>query len=298
MFQLVKTLSKKLYQRIPAILRIRTLFRSFCPPVLYKIIKAKVYSDSRHVFEGMYDSEDSLKEDVLLYENQAAIDRHAIVAKEKIALMRDQITLPKADSISHIHNLFPLLVSVVAHKNGNVSVIDIGGKFGVSYLRCRSLMCNLHITYHIVDTPPVIKIGQDFYRNDKHIQFHKTVPQLDHVDIVYVSATLQYFSDCESLLAQLVALRPKYIFLVNHLMGTAPTYLTVQVKMDYKKNIYWVHNLERLIQFLKHSGYESIYLSPNYQPEIHFDNFKEEYKVKDSCNLLFARAPGNKSKSG
>ena len=72
-------------------------------------------------------------------------------------------------------------------------------------------------------------------------------------------------------------------------MGEHPTFATVQVNMSGRHMAYWIFQIYEIISLFEKNGYSLIYKSPNYQPFHHFNNFPVEYRVKNSCNLLFKK---------
>ena len=72
----------------------------------------------------------------------------------------------------------------------------------------------------------------------------------------------------------------------DYFIGKAETYATKQVNIPNLAIPFWVFNLNEIISITSSKGYELVFKSTNYQKQ-HIFNIPEEYKVEDTCNLLF-----------
>lgn len=146
-----------------------------------------------------------------------------------------------------------------------------------------------------MDLPETLRIGQDIFRdvvlpNGSKIHFFEHVDNLEKVDVAYFGSSLEYVEDIAPILASVLQMDPELILVTDTFAGRQPSFVTLQVNMTGRKMAYRIFQLEELIGWFKDVGYEIIYKSVNYQPTHSFDNFPEEYRVRDSCNFLFKKS--------
>ena len=79
------------------------------------------------------------------------------------------------------------------------------------------------------------------------------------------------------------------MLIADNFMGAHKTYITAQVNMPGRRMPYRIFEMAEIINIFKENGYRLIYKSANYQPFHNFDDLPEEFRVSDSCNLLFTK---------
>lgn len=213
---------------------------------------------------------------------------------------RKMIDLLKEDkssifSLRNVEPFLPVVVALIDNGKKDIKILDFGGNLGITYSQLRSSAISRKIEYHIVENHRVCEEGKKLFSLDKSIQFHDSLPEnLGYVDIVHIHSVLQYVQDWKSKIKQLMAYRPKYFLLVNLSAGNIPTYATVQNYYDSKLP-YWFLNINEVIDIFRAEGFELLFKSTYHatilgrEQEIPQDNFPEEYRLGNACNLLFRR---------
>lgn len=262
------------------------------PPLLWGALRG-VFSGAHRgnrVFEGVYENLEQVA--ATGYDNDASLNEIYNETTRKLSRYLDKYETPETSPLSPISNLLPLLVTVAGNEKTRLSVLDYGGGMGTSYIDClQSLQeSDIKLDYHIVDLKSTIEYGRKLFKDDSHIEFYDDIPlNIGSVDVIYLGSVLQYINEYKTLIYNLLQLSPAYVFITDNFMGCERTYATTQVNMKDRKMAYWIFQLQEIKDIFKQNGYRNIYQSFNYQPYHHFDNFPENNRVSDSCNLLFCR---------
>lgn len=225
------------------------------------------------------------------YDNKSFLAENLESALEKLKESRTGAFLPDATIENPIRNLLPLLVAARLRDRGRVTVLDFGGGLGVSYIdRLSFLPQDADIRFHVVDTKATCDAARDLFAGDARIAFHASLPDgIGDVDIVHLGTSLEYVEDYRKVIADLAALAPLYVFVVDTFMCRCPTFATQQVNMIGKGIPYWIFDYNEVIRLFAGLGYNLVYKSSNYQPYHDLSNFPAECGMRDSFNLLFSR---------
>jgi putative methyltransferase (TIGR04325 family) len=270
-------------------IKVALRLKPLIPPLLWMFFR-KVVSDnnSNKVFDGIYDSLNDVPESN--YNNADSLDEMFNETSNNLQLYKDSISWP-SNGLSPISNLLPLVIALASDEK-KIIVLDFGGGMGDSYLNSLSALkgSNIDVEFHIIDLETTIEFGMKIFPKDMGIHFHASVEDVTPaVDIIYIGSTLQYVNDYQTLIQKFVKLSPKYIFFTDNFMGEVETFATTQVNMKDRQIAYWIFKLSEIIDLMAKNGYKKIYMTKNHQPFHNFDNFLDEYKVDDTCNLLFSR---------
>ena len=128
--------------------------------------------DELSMITGTYDNSEWIKKQILRVEN---------FEKEKeISILRNSLLI---DSVNKI-------------KNENVSILDYGGGFGLSYMPLAYSTQKI-LKYHIVEVPGVSVAASEFYSSNSDIFFHSSFSNIEKIDydIAYIRTSLQYAKD-------------------------------------------------------------------------------------------------------
>lgn len=188
-------------------------------------------------------------------------------------------------------SLLPFLVSVVAHKNNQVRILDFGGGAGVDYLYLKTAVSGTRdMEFHVVESEKNCQRGRLIHGNDPQIIFHRSLPErISAFDIVHMDSVLQYIEDYPSLLKTLCGYRPEYFLFVRLSAGKIPTYVAKQVNVPGISCPYRFINIDDLIRVMNKCGYALVFKSAG-DREHRQGNFPLEYRVGRACNLLFIRS--------
>lgn len=270
--------------------KISFVARQLLPPIIFSLL---LRSPRRFPFEGIYSSFEGVSS-AGDYESDASL----VELQNEADLLLEQLT--SRESLAHAHvrslvtNLFPLLLATAIKKEQRVRVVDFGGGAGSTFLDCLLALPDAKLDYYVVDLLKTLRLGQKIFGNanilnDSTIHFVEHISQVKKADIAYLGSSLQYVDDVANTLFELSNIGPDFVFMTDTFAGDHHAFVTLQVNMAARKMTYRIFQLDELIGWFKDVGYEVIYKSANYQPMHSFDNFPEEFRVKDSCNLLFRK---------
>jgi putative methyltransferase (TIGR04325 family) len=105
---------------------------------------------------------------------------------------------------------------------------------------------------------------------------------------------MQYVEDWKGILQKFAEYNPSYILLADLPAGKIPTYATVQNHYEAKIP-YWFFNVDEVIETMSIEDYKLILKTKcidkrlGIEQSLLQDNFPKEYRVGDTCNLLFVR---------
>jgi putative methyltransferase (TIGR04325 family) len=259
---------------------IKEIVKLFLPPIFFKY---------RRVFNGIYDDFNDIP-NLTSYDSTESLDNIYNETVKKLRSCKSRKMLPDAHPRSQISNLLPLIISLQKNKR-EVCVLDYGGGMGTSYIDCIRSIDVSNIKYYVYDLKESIGLGKKIFPQGSNIKFVNNIKSIENVDIIYLGSLLQYIADYKKLLNELINKSPKYIFITDNFMGNI-RYATAQTNMKGRRLGNWIFELKEVIQVFRDNDFNLIYKSVNYQPFINFNNFPEQYRVIDSCNLLFSRETG------
>jgi len=249
-----------------------------------------------NIWEGIYDRFDQCPAHGMGYESDRWVRQETERMQNLLQATKNEKTLPSV--ATNRTDLLPLLaVTTAANSTRNkVTILDVGGGLGSTYISVTAVCGNPKIIdYHIVESKNICLAGKTWFENDNQVHFYDHLPEdIQAVDIVYLSSSIQYIEDWKGLLKESTGYDPLYIILADVPAGDIPTYATVQNYYE-SKIPYWFFNINDIISVMSSIQYEllfrsfcaGVYLGKE-QP-MPQANFPVEYRVGDSCNLLFNR---------
>ena len=268
------------------------------PPVIiniYRGVKGNIPQNrTQNTFDGIYSHFTEIP-DVTDYETWSSLNEAYSQTVQKLKEYESGGIMSKSHICSQIDNLLPLLIASIRYE-GKLSILDYGGGSGSTYINCLMSIDTPNLSYYVHDLPDTMSLGRRILSRmgDKKydIRFIDDLSDIDKINIVYLGSVLQYISDYRLVLQSIMGKNPEYILITDNFMGQNATYATVQVNMPGRRMAYWIFQLDEIIKLLSENGYKLAYKSVNHQPFHHFNNFPEEYRIKDSCNLLFRKLAG------
>ena len=272
---------------------IKRTARLLLPPIFIGIGRGvretRAQNEAQNTFEGIYCNFSEIT-DITNYNSEASLKEIYDQTVDQLKEYESGYALPSSHDRSQITNLLPLLMASM-HIDGKMSLLDYGGGAGRTFIDCLKSVDATNLHYYVYDLPETIRLGRELFSDlasEKHnIEFIDDLSVIDRIDIVYLGSVLQYLPDYKTVLLSVIHKQPKYFLITDNFMGKHPTFATVQVNMPGRRMAYWIFQMEEIVLLFRNNGYELVYKSMNYQPFHHFNNFPEEYRVKDSCNLLF-----------
>jgi putative methyltransferase (TIGR04325 family) len=242
-----------------------------------------------NVWEGIYSHYRDVPATGEGFDGEVWVERTAAYTKRILDLSKSHRTV--STEVVNEHLLLPLLVSLICKQaKETVKILDFGGGMGVTFIHlARSLTACPSFKYYVVERERVCEEGSRLLQHDERINFCPELPaELPDLDVVYISSALQYIEDYKSILKALSAYQPKYFLFTKLSAGDFPTYATAQKNVQGSVVAYWFININEVVEIMSEYGYSLLYksaLEQTYDQE----NFPEEYRMGQTCNLLFSR---------
>lgn len=186
-----------------------------------------------------------------------------------------------------------LIDEVEKIEKDTVSVLDLGGGFGLSYHPLR-ISTSKKINYNIVEVPRVVDSAASFYEGHRELFFYEKLSSFQNqVDLCYIRTSLQYFKDWKTTLEELCEKEPSRIVLCDTAAGPISTFLTYQYWGD-EKIPYWFINSEELIEVIESKGYTCTQkdISQDITNNKSFEGLKkypEKNRIKTLLNFVFEK---------
>jgi putative methyltransferase (TIGR04325 family) len=163
--------------------------------------------------------------------NDLAVAR-VVCAKTGIYRDRLQAHTPIVCDLQAIRTWMALSLSQVTQAK-TFHVIDVGGACGAHYFLAQAwLGTRVDLRWHVVERPAVVALATGVLA-DEHLSFYDTLEaackDLDHIDLMFSSGTLQYMPNPYATLKQLMSYGASSLFLTRlGLSPVAETLVTVQ----------------------------------------------------------------------
>ncbi len=249
-----------------------------------------------NIWEGIYNSFKECPKCGKGFEGETWVSQSLDRTNKLLDAVKENKTISSV--VAYRTSLLPFLTALVLEKSENkkVSILDFGGGLGFTYIPviygCAE---EQSIDYHIVDSKNTCIMGKRIFKNDKRIHFYTSLPQkMLTLDIIHLGSSLQYIEDWKDLINSLAEYRPQYFLFTDLIAGDIPTYVTAQ--NYYKSKIpCWFFNINDIIKIMSSVNFKLLFKSSytgNFlgkEQEMPQDNFPEEYRLRNSCNLLFSR---------
>jgi len=217
---------------------------------------------------------------------------------ERINKLKAAIKESPLSAVGYRTSLLPLLIALMAEnsKENKVNVLDFGGGLGSTYLLVNSgCIKQGDMSFCIVESEEICRRGREVFKDDDKICFSNCLPKdVRSFDIIHLGSSIQYIEDWRGLMKEFAIYKPGYILLADVPAGKIPTYASVQNYYG-SKIPYWFFNTNDIIDTMASAGYtlmfESVCIDKRLGKEqpLPQDNFPQEYRVGDACNLLFVR---------
>ena len=247
------------------------------------------------IWEGVYSSFSEVPVTGPGFDGEAWVNN----SLNKIRTLREDAekNTPLPPPSNYREGLLPLLAALVYSEQKELRILDFGGGIGFTYYQTLyALPRTRGLEYHIVEQETVCQAGREFFIQEAdRLFFHVALEEVRGTfDIVHIGSALHYVKEWRTLLANLCALSPKYLLLVDVLTGNITTFATAQ--HYYNSRIpTWFLNIAELLEEVNSLGYDLTYKSKFHstifgaEQSIPMGNFDHKYRIDQTCNLLFLR---------
>ena len=213
-----------------------------------------------------------------LYKNKILSEKHKLKKNNfitKIKNLWNQYTR-KISKSGYLDKL-NITTAQILKEEKIVKILDIGGGYGDNFYKFKRFnQGNLtRIKYFILEKNfYLIKIGMEFYSNQKNLHFTKKIPSVSF-SIICIIGTLQYIENFSTLFKNLKFKKKSHIYISRTIFSNSKyNYFSIQrvfskERVEQKVLIY---SLKSFISFLKNYGFELEFIRKN---QLLNDKFKE-----------------------
>ena len=268
-------------------IKLKYASRKLLPLFILKLIRCwRVSNKSVSTFEGVFDS---FHEVIYSYGSQPlyATQTSRLESIKNVSnLMELNSTIVPNWSSQRFNFISTFVSSLVIDK---VSILDVGGGFGETYLYLRK-SCSKKYDYRILELEPTVELLKKTFKDFSELTCHVSLDSVSFKpEIVYFGSSLQYFSDYKSILLDAISYSPQFIIVSDTPMGNIESFVCAQVNMPETVIPCWVFNYEEILFTLQVAGYKLIYQSLSYYPMHNFDSYPIRYQQVFFNNLIFKK---------
>lgn len=242
-----------------------------------------------NVWDGVYASFADVPVEGAVFEQDIWKSKVLDRANNLIQQSKDNGSIPSA-AITHDYVL-PHVVATLS----NVRVLDFGGGLGTSYIPLASMLPNHQIEkFVVVENDELCRMGADFFKEARAIQFVNSIPENEPFDVVHVGSSLHYVEDWKGTLTKFALSGAQYMIFADLPAGSNKTFVTAQRFHGSRIPVrFW--NLGEFVQAMAELGYDLSFQS-NYRgyyldkvSTSMFENFEPDYRLSGFCQLIFKK---------
>lgn len=270
----------------------KTLIKSLTPPILWNFIRKKVTTEVKNTtYEGIYSSFqevlDNFTQSSTEYNSPESAEQSYHKAKLRFSQLKSETT-PNLSWENSRLNLFPAFLATQVRLTP-LSILDIGGGLGVSYVDLKSSCPNIKVDYTIYELPEVAKQGEQLSKEINDLKFVSDLPQYNRLDCVLFGSSLQYFENYAQVIDKVCSNNPDYVVLTDHPMGYFNSFICAQVNMKDRVIPRFVFNIDEIVSLFNKNKYKLILKSLNFYPFHNFENYTGPESTAQHYNLIFKK---------
>ena len=272
--------------------KIKTLIKGLLPPVLWDAVRGMAVDVKPSVtYEGTFKTFDEVRRhypSTTNYHSAASETEEFELAAGKLqrfqngGIPEEGVTLPRL-------NFLPTLLSM--HPGQSVSVLDVGGGLGVSFIDLMFSLPGKPVLVTVMELPETAARGRGLFRDHKGLSFIDTFPGPGaKFDVIYFGSSLQYFEDYRGILGQAMDLNPGLVVIADTTMGEGATFVAAQVNMAHRVIPRMVFNLPEVVGMFVSNGFGLLHKSVNPEGAHNFSNYAPPVSGTRHWNLVFRRS--------
>lgn len=127
----------------------------------------------------------------------------------------------------NIHISFAYVLSLAAHMQKRISVLDYGGALGHYYLIAKATLPHIEIDYHVKEVPMMAEAGRQL--NPEVQWFDDDSFLANSYDVVMMNGSTPYLPDWKEQLGRITQSVAQYFFITRQaVVQNSPTYVAIQ----------------------------------------------------------------------
>jgi putative methyltransferase (TIGR04325 family) len=153
---------------------------------------------------------------------------HAVQSTKPLGVYHEAADISSENPVAHNFVLaFAYVLARAATGRSSLSVLDWGGGIGHYAVIARATLPEVSIDYTVLDLPSLCAAGQTVL-SDVHFTSDAEECLSRRYDLIFVSGSLQYAADWQSLLKRFAASAERWIFLSRTPIARGPSFVVVQ----------------------------------------------------------------------
>jgi putative methyltransferase (TIGR04325 family) len=273
--------------------QIKTLIKGITPPLLWDAVRGIAVDVKLPVtYEGAFKTFDKVRrhhpETTNYHTADSEAEEYKLAADKLAHFMSGHIPDEEDESLPRL-NFLPTLLSL--HGAETVSVLDVGGGLGVSFIDLMFSLPGKPVSMTVMELPETVARGRELFRDCKDISFIDAFPSpAAKFDVIYFGSSLQYFEDYRGILEQAMNLRPGLVAIADTTMGEGATFVAAQVNIANRVIPRMVFNRTELATVFSEGGYALLHKSVNPKGARNFSNYAPPISGTRHWNLVFRRS--------
>jgi putative methyltransferase (TIGR04325 family) len=256
---------------------IKQFLRKMFGMKFWTLLRYIVYKDSRRAFIGKF-------------KNYKLALNKSNTGKEYLNDALDETIYQKLiDSKSLIiedyQYIFSTLISLFSEKE--ISILEVGGGHNPIFSYIKKILSKekfQKINFNVLERKSVCKLIK---HKEKNLKYIYSLEKIKKINYCFFTASAQYITDFETLINNIVKLKPKYFGLLKIFSYKGRNdFYSVQTNMRPSQFPIKIFSINKLINLFNIYNYKIVFIDEVYANQIYRLNFKEKiFKT----NLVFRR---------
>lgn len=199
---------------------IKQWYQEMMPPILQKQIR-NIFLKKKGYFSGPYTTWSHALRETKGYQDEQILEKVKAatlqVRNNNHLFMRDGVIFREPQ---YSFAMLAALLKIAIENKGKLSVLDFGGALGTSYYQFKRFCdVNIDLQWNVVEQPSYTECGNKLFKNDE-LSFYSHLQDIPKtIDVILMSASLQYIEAPYSLLDNLSKLDIPYMIIDRLLLS-------------------------------------------------------------------------------
>lgn len=271
--------------------KIKMLIKGLIPPVLWDALRSRiVHTRSAVTYEGQFRTFEEVRlhyPEFTNYHSAASELQEVECARKKLKCFEEKKWPEDSPALSRL-NFLPCLLTLF--QSNTISVLDIGGGYGETFLSLKGALPGRHVRVTVVELPATVECAAEVFCDDPDIRFVERIPEGgEKFDAIHFGSSLQYFENYREILDRVIALDPGLLVISDTTMGEAETFVAAQVNMAGRAIPRLVFNRAEVTGHIVSQGLGLLHVSANFSGGLDFSNYEHPISATAHWNMVFGR---------
>ena len=254
----------------------------------------------KYLFEGVYKNSEEASKNL---KNNSFFNLN-LYKKNQIKIIKlcnQNFFIKKNIPVFYKQHTQYLINSISILNKKNVSVLDVGGGWGIGHLHCLESFSKKifnKLRYYIYDIRKIWELGEIFYKkkiNTNNLFYSNKLDELltKKFDIIFFGSSLQYFDEPLDLLKRVIRCNFKYLIFIDVYLTNQKTFFTLQnyygafTSHSFINRFDFFKILEKKTRLISITNSHTVRLDKI--NELNMNNFPKKLRVKNSFNIILKK---------